>query len=120
MAKQRPAIHGGQRRPSQRRAARLYRLLQSLSQGARGRAQLLRHLRVGMRTFYRDLELLRAAGIELTLENGKYSLSGSLKDSLELLPFPDPELSFADVLALGKAASQPGRKLRKLYLKLTR
>ena len=73
-----------------------------------------------MRTFYRDLDLLRSAGVDIGLENGKYSLDCALKDSLELLPFPDPELSFAEVLALGKAASRPGRKLKKLYLKLTR
>ena len=45
------------------RAARLYRLLQLLSRGPQPRATLIRRLRLNIRGFYRDLDLLRKAGV---------------------------------------------------------
>ena len=45
------------------RFARVFRLLQFLRTGPKTRERLTRHLALDVRGFYRDLELLRAAGI---------------------------------------------------------
>lgn len=108
-----------QRRPSRRRAARLYRFLASLDRQERSQSQLLRRLRVGVRTFYRDLNLLRAWGIEIRLQQSKYRLARSLPESLKRLPFPDPELSFAEAQSLAATRTAAGRRLRRLLHALT-
>jgi predicted DNA-binding transcriptional regulator YafY len=110
------AIH---HRPSRRRAARLYRLLELLDKQARPRSQLLRRLRVGMRTYYRDLNLLRTWGIETHFEHGKYQLADSLAECLKRLPIPDPQLSFAEARSLAATRTSGGRKLKKLLKDLT-
>src|SRR5207247_731071 len=51
------------------RAARLVRLLQLLGTGPQTRVALARRLRLDIRSFYRDLELLRGTGIPLVLRN---------------------------------------------------
>lgn len=73
-----------------------------------------------MRTFYRDLDLLRGCGIEILLESRKYTLSSSVSECLEKLPFPDPELSFADTAILAKGTAAPNRKLKLMLQQLTR
>src|SRR5438552_3327299 len=71
------------------RAARLYRLLLLLGNGAQTRGFLLRRLRIDIRGFYRDVEALRTLGIEVIAgEDTKYTLAGNLDDALEKLPFP--------------------------------
>ena len=56
------------------RAARLNRLLQLLGTGPQTRGILTRRLRLDVRGFYRDLEVLRAAGIAIALRNRRYFL----------------------------------------------
>src|SRR5207253_231940 len=57
------------------RAARLYKLLILLGEGPQTRQFLLRRLKLDIRGFYRDLESLRALGIEVEPDLGnKYSL----------------------------------------------
>jgi predicted DNA-binding transcriptional regulator YafY len=107
-------------RPSRRRAARLYRLLKSLNVRARSRSQLVRSLRVGTRTFYRDLELLRRWGIAIPFEQQRYRLAHGWSECLKRLPFPDPQLSFAEVRALASTRTSAGRKLKKLLTELTK
>ena len=119
MAKRSTAPEAAQR-PSRERAARLYRMMCLLQKQPRGRDALLRSLRVGMRTFYRDLDLLRVWGIDIGLEQHKYCLSTSLDACLERLPFPDPELSFAEAQALAKGNAPAARKLKKLVQSVTR
>src|SRR5919201_6708631 len=79
MAKQRP--RGAERAPravSAERSARLYRLLHLLRGRPQSRAALTRRLHLDIRGFYRDLELLRAAGIAVALRDQRYVLGESL------------------------------------------
>jgi hypothetical protein len=95
------------------RAGRLYKLLRLTSEAARTRRTLLTRLRVDIRGFYRDLELLRGLGIEVVLDGDKYHLQGDLDAALALLPFPDPGLSLRDVLTLCRGSTEAHRKLRR-------
>lgn len=95
------------------RASRLFRLLTLLEDGALGRQQILRKLKIDIRGFYRDLEALRTLGIEIHHgENNKYSLSIKLDDALARIPFPDPGLNFRDVQQLAKGDTSAHRKLK--------
>jgi len=95
------------------RAARLYRLLRLLAAGPQSRATLARRLRLDVRGFYRDLELLRAAGIELELHEGHYRLSEAAAVAVARLPFPDPHLNLGEAVQLAKGRTQTHRKLRR-------
>ncbi len=95
------------------RTTRLFRLLTLLGDGSRSRQQILRKLKVDVRGFYRDLEVLRGLGIEVhTGENNHYSLHLDLEDALARLPFPDPDLTFRDVQQLAKGDTAAHRKLK--------
>src|SRR5262245_11458126 len=94
------------------RAARLYRLLMLLGQGPQARASLARRLRLGIRGFYRDLEILREVGIFVELSQGKYRLQGDLFAALDRLPFPDPNLTLGEARLLAKGRSPAHRKIR--------
>jgi len=95
------------------RAARLYRLMQILNEGPQTRQGLMKRLRLDVRGFYRDLELLRSAGIGLPLSEGRYQLEKSMADLLRLLPFPDPGLTLGEAFELSKGRSPAHAKLRK-------
>lgn len=101
------------------RAARLFRLLQMLGKGPKTRAMLLQRLRIDIRTFYRDLELLRQCGVVIELSGRKYSLSGNLNQALDLLPLPDPGLTLGEAKQLSKGRSSAHAKLRKLVKQIT-
>ena len=95
------------------RAARLYKLLSLLGDGPYPRRVLLSRLKIDVRGFYRDLEVLREVGIAIALRSdNKYALPLSLEDSLGRLPFPDPGLSVRDVLQLCNGSTGAHRKLR--------
>lgn len=94
------------------RAKRLYRLLKLLATGPQTRAVLMKRLRLDVRGFYRDLELLRAAGIELPLSQQRYALDISENDATDRLPFPDPRLTLAEAIQLSKGRTTAHRKLR--------
>ncbi len=96
------------------RAARLYRLLSLLGTGPQTRAALLRRLKLDVRGFYRDLESLRALGIDVTTsgDDPKYALAGELDDALEKLPFPDPGLNVRDALQLANGTTAAHRRLK--------
>jgi hypothetical protein len=89
------------------RFSRLYRLVQYLAAGPKPRARLTHHLGIDVRGFYRDLELLRAAGIVVALDEGQYRLQGPAEEALARLPFPDPHLTLGEArqLALGRSAA---------------
>ncbi len=76
------------------------------------RATLARRLQLDIRGFYRDLEVLRAAGIEVRVSGGRYGLVGKAEEALALLPFPDPHLSLGDVRDLAKGRGNAHGKLR--------
>jgi hypothetical protein len=95
------------------RAARLYRLLTLLGDGAQTRQQLLRRLKLDVRGFYRDLESLRGLGIDIhSGDDNRYSLLSNLDDAFARLPFPDPGLNFRDVQQLAKGDTAAHRKLK--------
>jgi predicted DNA-binding transcriptional regulator YafY len=93
------------------RASRLYRLVVLLAKGSQSRETLGKTLGIGLRTFYRELELLRRCGVKIQLREGKYLLGQSADKAEALLPFPDPGLSFAEMREL---ASGPGEASRRL------
>jgi predicted DNA-binding transcriptional regulator YafY len=94
------------------RATRLYRLLSLTAEKAQTRTTLLRKLRVDLRGFYRDLELLRSLGIGIPSDGDRYHLLGTLDDALARLPFPDPGLSLREALVLCNGRTDAHRKLR--------
>lgn len=95
------------------RASRLYKLLTLLASGSQSRKALLMRLKLDLRGFYRDLEVIRLMDIEVVATaEGKYSLSGSLDDALSRFPFPDPGLNVREVLQLANGSTAAHRKLR--------
>ncbi|HVK15839.1 MAG TPA: hypothetical protein VM533_02760 [Fimbriiglobus sp.] len=94
------------------RAARLYRLLSLTTEKAQPRPTLMRRLRVDLRGFYRDIELLRSLGIDISADGDRYQLLGTLDDALTRLPFPDPGLSLREALVLCNGRTDAHRKLR--------
>jgi predicted DNA-binding transcriptional regulator YafY len=94
------------------RAARLYRLLQLLGAGPQTRDVLMRRLKLDIRGFYRDLELLRDAGIAVPLAEGRYRLNGNADAAVARLPFPDPLLTLGEAEQLAKGRTAAHRKLK--------
>ena len=93
---------------------RLVRLLRLVADKPLSREVLTRRLKIDVRGFYRDLELVRTAGIGIALEEGRYHLSDKVETALGLLPFPDPHLTLADARVLAKGRSPTHKKLVKL------
>jgi len=112
MAKKREAAPKSAVTPE--RFARLVRLVRLLAEKPQPRAALSRRLRLDVRGFYRDLELVRAAGVAVTLAAGQYGLEGRLDAALAALPFPDPHLTFGEAAQLSKGRTAAHRKLRDL------
>src|SRR5713226_9441330 len=94
------------------RAARLYRLLHLLAESAPNRATLMRRLKLDVRGFYRDLELLRASGIVVEAQARRYRLVTSLDEALSRLPLPDPRLTLGECFVLARGRNPAHRKLR--------
>jgi predicted DNA-binding transcriptional regulator YafY len=102
------------------RAARLYRLVEYLGEGARTRSQILTKLKIDIRTFYRDLELLRVCHVDVSLDNRKYSLVAPAREALLALPFPDPTLTLGEAQQLAKGRSKIHQKLRDLLKQIVK
>jgi hypothetical protein len=94
------------------RFTRLYRLVRFLAAGPKPRDKVMRHLRLDVRGFYRDLELLRSAGITVELAGGRYSLAGDVAEALLRLPFPDPHLTLGEAEQLARGRSRAHQHLR--------
>jgi predicted DNA-binding transcriptional regulator YafY len=118
MAKKKAARQSAVAAVSLERAARLYRLLIMLGHGPQTRAVLVRRLRLGIRGYYRDLEVLRAVGIVVELSAGRYRLSEELATVLERLPFPDPGLNLGEARQLAKGRSPAHKKIREQLAKI--
>jgi hypothetical protein len=99
-------------------AARLFRLLTLLGAGSQKRDRLVRRLGLGLRGFYRDLQRLRRAGIQIVLQGGRYTLHGDLHGALARLPFPDPALTLGEVRQLAKGRTAAHHKLAALLAKV--
>jgi hypothetical protein len=94
------------------RFSRLYKLVQILGSGPKTRDRLTQQLGLDVRGFYRDLELLRAVGIEVVLEEGRYTLIGDLEEMIAALPFPDPRLNLGEVRRLARGRSSVHRNIQ--------
>ena len=94
------------------RAARLCHLLRILARGPQTREALTRRLGRDVRSFYRDLELLRAADIDVPLQDGRYLLEENVEAAVARLPFPDPGLTLGEAQQLAKGRSPAHRKLK--------
>jgi predicted DNA-binding transcriptional regulator YafY len=102
------------------RAGRLHRLLKLLGRKPRTRDDLAESLALGVRGFYRDLEALRTANIEVRLEGGRYLLVGKLTDALSRLPFPDPKLTLGEAIQLASGRTRAHRKLKQQVEQITK
>ncbi len=100
------------------RAARLYRLVRLVGQTPMTRAALMRRLGLDIRGFYRDLELLRAAGVVLALQHQRYNLQEDVDQATARLPFPDPCLTLGDAEQLSRGRSAAHRKVQALLAQL--
>jgi hypothetical protein len=94
------------------RFMRLYLLVQLLGKGPLNREVLARRLSVDVRGFYRDLDLLRKAGVSVALLDGRYALSENVAVALARLPFPDPHLSLGDARVLAKGRTKSHQQLK--------
>jgi hypothetical protein len=107
-----------QRRPSvpitPPRAARLYRLVRFLAGAPRDRPAVLSELQIGLRTFYRELELLKRCGVKVRQRSKLYFLLATAEETEGRLPFPDPQLSFAETAELARCDCPAGRRLADL------
>jgi hypothetical protein len=72
---------------------------------------VLSELRIGVRTFYREWELLRWCGVRVRQRSRLYSLLTTAEEAEGLLPFPDPQLSFAEMAELAQCDCAAGRRL---------
>jgi hypothetical protein len=108
-SRRRPAVH-----ITLQRAARLHRLVRFLAGAPRARPAILSELRVGLRTFYRELELLKKCGVKVRHKLKLYQLIPTDSEALGRLPFPDPQLSFAEMAELAVCDCAAGRRLGEL------
>ncbi len=95
------------------RAGRLCKLLRLLGTGPQTRSALARRLRLDVRGFYRDLDLLRRAGIAVILEETRYHLEEDAKAAIARLPFPDPHLTLGEAMQLARGRTAAHLKLKK-------
>src|SRR5689334_658108 len=70
-SRRRPAVH-----ITLGRAARLHRLVMLLAESPRTRDQILSALGIGLRTFYRELELLHRCAVKIAHKEKAYTLQG--------------------------------------------
>jgi hypothetical protein len=105
----RPAVH-----ITLGRAARLHRLVVFLAETPRSRDSILAQLAIGLRTFYRELELLKRCGVRIQHKNKLYALLSTAEQAEGRLPFPDPQLSFAEMEELARSPGEAGKRLAAL------
>ena len=97
------------------RASRLYQLVAMLESGPMSRESLLDRFSMGLRTFYRELDLLKKCGIKVHREGKTYELRSSMAEAEARLPFPDPQLSFAEMAELARLPGEAAGRLDEIY-----
>jgi predicted DNA-binding transcriptional regulator YafY len=108
-SRRRPAVH-----ITLGRAARLHRLVMLLAESPRSREAVLAALGIGLRTFYRELELLKRCGVKVQHRNKAYNLHATAEEAEGRLPFPDPQLSFAEMAELARHPGEAASRLARL------
>ncbi len=112
--KRRPSVH-----ITLQRASRLHRLVCFLATEPKTRPAILSDLRVGLRTFYRELELLKKCGVKVRHKQKLYHLAPTAAEAEGRLPFPDPQLSFAEMAELARCDCAAGRRLSEMLAAVT-
>lgn len=107
--RRRPSVH-----ITLQRTARLHRLVWFLAENPRSRDAILSRLGIGLRTFYRELELLKRCGVKIRHRAKLYTLLATAEQSEGRLPFPDPQLSFAEMAELAVCPCDAGKRLADL------
>lgn len=102
------------------RASRLYRLVKMLGSGPQTREVLTKRLRLNVRGFYRDLDLLRQYGLTLPMKDRRYTLEEDVEAALARLPLPDPQLTLGEAILLAKGRSHAHLKLKSQIAKIVR
>lgn len=118
MAKKKTAAPAAASSVTPERAGRLHRLLRMLGKSGQTRAALLRRLGLNVRGFYRDLETLRASGIQVTLVKDRYLLSENAESAILRLPFPDAGLTIGEARLLAKGRTEAHKKLQALLKRI--
>lgn len=108
-SRRRPSVH-----ITLQRAARLHRLVRYLAEQPRPRDAILGQLGLGLRTFYRELELLNRCGVKIRHRDKQYTLASTAEQAEGRLPFPDPQLSFAEMAELATCPCEAGKRLAEL------
>ncbi len=65
-----------------------------------------------MRGFYRDLEVLRSAGVSVEFVKRRYTLKDAPAKAVERLPMPDPGLTLGEARQLARGRTKAHQKLR--------
>ena len=86
-----------------------------LEEGPTARENLLDRLTIGLRTFYRELDLLKRCGIKVHRVGKNYQLRSTMAEAEGRLPFPDPQLSFAEMAELTRLPGEAARRLSEIY-----
>lgn len=85
-----------------------------LAQQPRPRDAVLAELGIGLRTFYRELELLHRCGVKVQHKEKAYNLLSTAEQAEGRLPFPDPQLSFAEMAELARHPGEAAKRLAKM------
>jgi hypothetical protein len=72
-------------------------------------------LQIGVRTFYRELQLLERCGVRVRQRSRLYVLMATADEAEGRLPFPDPQLSSAEMAELARCDCPAGRRLANLF-----
>jgi hypothetical protein len=89
-------------------------MVKLLAEGPNTRDAILAALGIGLRTFYRELELLHRCGVKIQQKNKLYTLISTAEQAAGRLPFPDPQLSFAEMEELARCPGEAGKRLAAL------
>ena len=89
-------------------------MVKLLSQAPKTRSAILAALTIGLRTFYRELELLQRCGVKIQQKDKLYTLISTAAQAEGRLPFPDPQLSFAEMEELSRSPGEAGKRLAAL------
>ena len=75
---------------------------------------ILSEVQIGLRTLYRELEVLKRCGVKVRRRSKLYFLLPTAGEAEGRVPFPDPELSFAEMAELARCDCPAGRRLADL------
>ena len=114
-SRRRPSVH-----ITLHRAARFHQLVSLLAESPRTRPDILSRLRIGLRTFYRELEFLKRCGVRVRHKHKLYHLLPTAAEAEGKLPFPDPQLSFSEMAELARCDCPAGRRMAELLASVVR